>query len=63
MLKRRPGSTRVVIHIPASGGGTLPMEIRTGVAYDAELLADIERLLGEGLVRLELNPAPPARAR
>jgi hypothetical protein len=29
--------------------------VRTGVAYDAELLADVQRRLGEGLVRLELS--------
>jgi len=55
MLKERPGSTRVVFHIPAPGGGTLPLEIRSGVAYDAELLAEVHRRLGEGLVRLELS--------
>jgi hypothetical protein len=59
MLKQRPGSTRVVFHIPASGAATLPMEIRGGVAYDAELLAEIQRRLGEGLVRLELSTAMP----
>jgi DNA polymerase-3 subunit alpha len=55
MLKERPGSTRVVFHIPAPGGGTLPLEIRSGVAYDAELLAEVRRRLGEGLVRLDLS--------
>jgi len=45
----------VVFHIPAPGGGTLPLEIRSGVAYDAELLAEVHRRLGEGLVRLELS--------
>ena len=55
MLKQHPGSTRVVFHIPASGGQTLAMEIRSGVAYDSELLSEVQRLLGEGLVRLELT--------
>ncbi len=56
LLKQRPGATRVVFHIPQQGGATLPMEIRLGVAYDAELLAEVGRRLGEGLVRLEIAP-------
>jgi DNA polymerase-3 subunit alpha len=55
MLKERPGATRVVFHLPGPGSSTLPMEVRSGVAYDAELLADVKRRLGEGLVRLELS--------
>jgi hypothetical protein len=55
MLKERPGATRVVFNLPGPGGGTLPMEVRGGVAYDAELLSDVQRRLGEGLVRLELS--------
>jgi hypothetical protein len=31
------------------------MEVRGGVAYDAELLAEVQRRLGEGLVRLEFS--------
>ena len=54
MLKERPGATRVVFHLPGPGGAMLPMEVRTGVAYDAELLAEVGRRVGEGLVRLEL---------
>ena len=33
------------------------MPLRSGVAYDSELLAAIERRLGAGLVRVELSPA------
>jgi DNA polymerase-3 subunit alpha len=55
MLKERPGATRVVFHLPGPGSSTLPMEVRSGVAYDAELQADVKRRLGEGLVRLELS--------
>ena len=55
MLKERPGATHVVFHLPGPGSSTLPMEVRSGVAYDAELLADVKRRLGEGLVRLELS--------
>jgi DNA polymerase III subunit alpha len=55
LLKDRPGGTKVVLHVPAPGGGqTLPMELRWGVAYDAELLAEVRRQLGDGLVELRL---------
>jgi DNA polymerase-3 subunit alpha len=55
LLKDRPGGTKVVLHVPAPGGGqTLPMELRRGVAYDAELLAEVRRQLGDGLVELRL---------
>jgi hypothetical protein len=58
VLRDRPGGTRVVIHVPASGGGAaLPMELRRGVAYDAELLAEVRRRLGDGLVELRLASA------
>jgi hypothetical protein len=58
LLRDRPGATRVVIHVPASGAGeALPMELRRGVAYDAELLAEVQRRLGDGLVELRLAQA------
>jgi DNA polymerase-3 subunit alpha len=56
VLRDRPGGTRVIIHVPASGGGAaLPMELRRGVAYDAELLAEVRRRLPDGLVDLRLS--------
>jgi hypothetical protein len=55
LLRDRPGATRVVLHVPASAGQALPMELRRGVAYDAELLAEIRRRLGAGLVDLQLS--------
>jgi hypothetical protein len=55
LFKGRPGATRVVFHLPQAGGAALPMEVRGGVAYDSELLAEVRRRLGEGLVRLELS--------
>jgi DNA polymerase III subunit alpha len=56
LLVERPGTTRVVLHVPApSGGRSLPMELRRGVAYDAELLAEVRRRLGEGIVELSLS--------
>jgi hypothetical protein len=54
VFKDRPGATSVVFHLPGTGGATLPMEVRGGVAYDAELLAEVRRRLGEGLVHLDL---------
>jgi hypothetical protein len=33
------------------------MELRRGVAYDAELLAEVQRRLGDGLVELRLAQA------
>jgi len=55
LLRDRPGGTKVVLHVPASSGGqALPMELRWGVAYDAELLAEVRRQLGEGLVEMRL---------
>jgi hypothetical protein len=58
VLRDHPGETRVVIHVPAPGGGPiLPMELRRGVAYDAELVAEIRRRLGAGLVELHLASA------
>ncbi len=54
VLRDRPGETRVVIHIPGPGGEPRPMELRRGVAYDAELLAEVRRRLGEGVVDLQL---------
>ena len=56
LLGEHPGTTRVVLHVPApSGGAALPMELRRGVAYDAELLAEVRRRLGEGIVELSLS--------
>jgi len=54
LLRDRPGATKVVIHVPAPGGTALPMELRWGVAYDAELLAEVRRRLGDELVDLRL---------
>jgi len=50
----RPGDTPLVLHIPASGGRVQRMELRVGVAYDAELLAIVNRRLGPRAVRLNL---------
>ena len=53
VMRDRPGATRVVIHVPGPGGGE--MELRRGVAYDAEMLAEVRRRLGDGMVDLRLT--------
>jgi DNA polymerase-3 subunit alpha len=56
LLTEHPGSTRVILHVPTpTGASSLPMELRRGVAYDAELLADVRRRLGEGVIELSLG--------
>ncbi len=55
LVRERPGETRIVAHVPAPGGATLPMELRAKVAYDTELLAEVRRRLGEGTVDLQLG--------
>ena len=63
VLRERPGATRVVVHVPAPGGSALPMELR-GVAYDAELLAEMRRRVGDGRDRAQpgLTRRSPSRA-
>ncbi|MDQ2964632.1 MAG: hypothetical protein M3R57_02150, partial [Chloroflexota bacterium] len=53
LLRDRPGGTRVVLHLPGRDGGE--MELRRGVAYDAELVAEVSRRLGDGVVELRLT--------
>ena len=53
IVKSRPGPTPVVLHIPVASGRTQEMRLGVGIAYDAELLAEVRRGLG-GLARLEL---------
>jgi DNA polymerase-3 subunit alpha len=56
LLGERPGATRVVIHVPDPGlGDPMPMELRRGIAYDSELLAELRRRLGDGIVELSLG--------
>jgi hypothetical protein len=54
LLRERPGATRVVVHVPAPGGSALPMELR-GVAYDSELVAEVRRRVGDGVIDLQLG--------
>ncbi len=55
LLRSRPGQTSVVLDVPLGDGRTQPMELRTRVAYDAELLAELGRRFG-GAVTPELSP-------
>jgi DNA polymerase-3 subunit alpha len=59
-LRSRPGATRVVVHIPQAGGAQLlPMEQRSGVAWDAGLPAILRDRVGGDGIELELiSPAP-----
>jgi hypothetical protein len=54
VIRTRPGATKVVLHLPSGGGEVLPMELRTGIAYDAELVAEVDRRVGRGIVELRL---------
>ena len=58
LIHEHPGETPVVLRIPVGHGREQRLELRRGVAYDAELLSTIRRRLGEGLVELELTGPP-----
>jgi hypothetical protein len=57
LARERPGDTRVVVHVPAQGGSALPMELRSGVAYDADLLAEVRRRLGDAVAQVSVEPS------
>ena len=46
LIHDRPGSTGVVLHIPAGSGREQEMTLRVGVAYDAELVGEATRRIG-----------------
>lgn len=54
LFSGHPGDTPVILHVPAGSGREQPMQLRVGVAYDSDLLGDVERRLG-GLVQLQLS--------
>jgi DNA polymerase-3 subunit alpha len=61
ILRGHPGGTRVIVHLPQGAGrAALPMELRSGVAYDAELVADVGRRLRPEICSLELVLADDA---
>ncbi len=53
IIGQRPGETRVLVYIDVAGNDGLPIRLKP-VAYDAELLAEVRRRLGEGVVELSL---------
>jgi DNA polymerase III subunit alpha len=53
LITSRPGGTPVVLHIPAGSGRTHEMRLGAGIAYDADLLAEVDRRF-DGLLRLAL---------
>lgn len=56
-LRSRPGNTKVVVYIPQAGGAQhLPMEIRSGVAWDPSFPAAIRGRVGPSAVRFDIVP-------
>jgi hypothetical protein len=55
LTRERPGETRVIVHLPMTGSETYEMPLARRVAYDAELLAEVQRRLGIGTVDLRLS--------
>jgi hypothetical protein len=53
LIKARPGATPVVLHIPAGPGRSREMRLGVGIAYDADLLAEVSRSFGS-LLQLRL---------
>ena len=53
LIRERPGNTPVLVHLDVGGATGLPMALKP-VAYDADLLAEIGRRLGDGAVDLQL---------
>jgi hypothetical protein len=55
LLRSRPGATQVIVHLPQGHGRPdLPMELRSGVAYDTDLMAEVNRRLRPEICTLEL---------
>ncbi len=55
IVRERPGDTEVIVHVPAPGGRPQPMSLPKRVAYDAELIAEVRRRLGEGWIDVRLG--------
>jgi len=64
LLRSRPGATRVTVLLPqGQGRAALPMELRAGVAYDADLVAEVRRRLRPDICTLDLElEGDPLRA-
>ncbi len=57
IIHSRPGTTRVVLHVPSADGRMQRMDLSVGVAYDAELVGLVERRIGAGAAELSLGAA------
>jgi hypothetical protein len=56
LIHAHPGETPVLLGIPSGGAGTEQrMQLRRGVAYDAEFVSAVKRRLGESAVELRLD--------
>jgi hypothetical protein len=55
VIHAHPGDTPVLLRIPAGGGREERMQLRRGVAYDAEFAAEVSRRLGPAAVELRLG--------
>ena len=53
LIRSRPGATPIVLHIPSGPGRAQEMRLGVGIAYDAELLAEVGRRFG-GQLQLTL---------
>jgi hypothetical protein len=53
LIKSRPGETPLVLHVPAGGGRSQEMRLGVGIAYDADVVAEVDRRFG-GLLQLQL---------
>jgi hypothetical protein len=54
LIRLRPGGTPVFVYAELWGSTEPPMPLKP-VAYDAELLAEVRRRLGDGVVELSLS--------
>jgi hypothetical protein len=54
LIRQRPGDTPVLLHVELWGSAALPMSLKP-VAYDGDLLAEVRRRLGDGVVELRLT--------
>jgi hypothetical protein len=62
LIQDHPGETTVVLRLPAGQNREQRMQLRTGVAYDAELLAALRRRIGDQLLDLTLTEGPASPA-
>jgi hypothetical protein len=54
VIHGHPGVTPVVLRLPVGNGREQRMQLRVGVAYDAELLSSLRRRVGDQLLEVTL---------